>query len=219
MDLGQYHNIVQEVCMIYEMALVARPEATDEQMASLKDMIAEIAGQYEGEVLLTDDWGRKQFAQVAKNGASHGHYVYFIIKGNNKLNDEINRRTKISDDVHKILLVKLSDIDAEAEEIVKKYKTPHSKAHNGSQTDELEKGGDKDRRRFSKRKNCWFKSNSISADWKDPKTFNWLVNEFGKIQPSRVSGISRKHHRYVESAIKRARNIGLASHLSGNLTE
>ena len=59
--------------MIYEMALVARPEATDEQMASLKDMIAEIAGQYEGEVLLTDDWGRKQFAQVAKNGASHGH--------------------------------------------------------------------------------------------------------------------------------------------------
>lgn len=205
--------------MIYELALVAKPEATDVQVASLKDMIAEIASQYEGEVLLTDDWGRKQFAQVAKNGSTHGHYVYFIFRGNNKTNDEIIRKTKINDFVHKILICKLSDDDSQGAEIAKNFKSPLSKAHNGSQTDELDKGGDKGGRRFSKRKVCWFKANDITADWKDVKTFNWLLNEFGKIQPSRVSGISRKHHRFAEAAIKRARNIGLASHLAGDLTE
>ncbi len=66
---------------------------------------------------------------------------------------------------------------------------------------------------------CWFTTNKITADWKDPKTYAWLVNEFGKISPARVSGVSRKHHRWAESAIKRARNIGLISHLAGNTAE
>lgn len=205
--------------MIYELALVAKPEATEEQISSLKQMVTEVASQYEGSILLSDNWGRKQFAQVAKSGATHGTFLYFIFKGNNKIVDEINRKAGISETVHKTLIVKLSDIDAEGADLVKKFKTPLSKTHPGSVTDELERGIDKERRRFSKRKNCWFKANSITADWKDPRTYNWLLNEFGKIQPSRVTGISRKHHRYVEAAIKRARNLGLASHLSGNLTE
>lgn len=205
--------------MIYELALVAKAEATEEQIASLKNMVAETAKAYEGEVLLTDNWGRKAFAQRAKNGATHGNFLYFIVKGNNELVNEINRKAGITETLQKKLLVKLSDDDAQGADIAKKFKSPLSKSFNGSVTDELERGADKERRKFSKRKNCWFKANNITADWKDPKTYNWLLNEFGKIQPQRVTGISRKHHRYVEAAIKRARNIGIASHLSGNLTE
>ena len=75
-------------------------------------------------------------------------------------------------------------------------------------------GERRDRKRFSKGKHCFFKSNNIEANWKDPKTYSWLVNEFGKISAARVSGVSRKHQRYVTTAIKRARNLGIISHLS-----
>jgi ribosomal protein S18 len=61
---------------------------------------------------------------------------------------------------------------------------------------------------------AFFKSNNIIADWKDPKTYSWLVNEFGKISAARVSGVSRKHQRYVTTAIKRARTLGIISHIS-----
>jgi small subunit ribosomal protein S6 len=205
--------------MIYELALVAKPEATEEQLASLKDLVADVAKNYDGEVLLTDDWGKKNFAQTAKNGNTTGHYIYFIYKANNVANTELARRFKINELVHKSLTVKLGDANANAEEIVKAYKTPYSKAHTGSQTDELEKGADKDKRKFARRNTCWFKANSVTADWKDPKTYNWLINEFGKISPARVTGVSRKHHRFAEAAIKRARNIGLVSHLAGRFAE
>lgn len=204
--------------MIYELALVARPEATDEQLTSLKDMVADVAKNYDGEVLLTDDWGKKTFAQTAKNGAKTGHYIYFIYRANNEGNTELARRFKINELVHKSMTIKLGE-DDNAEALVKAYRCPYSKAHNGSQTDDLERGADKDKRRFAKRNTCWFKANQVTADWKDPKTFNWLINEFGKISPARVSGISRKHHRWAETAIKRARNIGLVSHLSNRFAE
>lgn len=205
--------------MIYELALVARPEATEEQLTSIKDMVAAVAKDFDGEVLLTDDWGKKTFAQIAKNGSRTGHYIYFIYKANNEANTELARRFKINELVHKTLTVKLTDVDADAETVLKGYRSPYSKAHAGSQTDDLEKGADKDKRKFAKRKSCWFKANNVSADWKDPKTYNWLINEFGKISPARVSGISRKHHRFAETAIKRARNIGLVSHLAGRFAE
>ncbi|OFZ28009.1 MAG: 30S ribosomal protein S18 [Bdellovibrionales bacterium RIFOXYB1_FULL_37_110] len=73
---------------------------------------------------------------------------------------------------------------------------------------------EKDRRRFARRRNCWFIARGIKADWKDPKTYMWLINEFGKISPARVSGVSTKHQRFVNSAIKRARQLNIVSHLS-----
>ena len=204
--------------MIYELAIVARSSSSEEQIDKIKDMVNQVAKDYDGEVLLTDDWGRKSFAQTAKDGAETGHYLYFIYKANSEANTELARRMKINEQVHKSLTIKLGE-EADQEAILKNYKTPYSKAHTGSQTDELDRGSDKDQRKFAKRKACWFTTNEVTADWKDPKTFSWLVNEFGKISPARVSGISRKHHRWAQSAIKRARNIGLISHVAGRTAE
>ena len=60
---------------------------------------------------------------------------------------------------------------------------------------------------------CFFKSNNIIADWKDPKTYSWLVNEFGKISAAEFLAF-QKAQRYVTTAIKRARNLGIISHIS-----
>lgn len=202
--------------MIYELALVARPSATDEQIDQIKDMVAQVAKDYEGEVLLTDDWGRKEFAQAASDGSRTGHFIYYIYKANAEANTELARRMKINEQVHKSLTVKLGE-DEESEALIKAYKTPYSKAHNGSQTDDLERSAEKDKRKFAKRRTCWFTANKVNADWKDPKTYSWLINEFGKISPARVTGLRPKYQRMATSAIKRGRCMGLISYMSNNV--
>lgn len=208
--------------MIYELALVAKSELVDEQVKALQAMVTDVVTAHDGEVLLTDDWGVKKFSQPNQRGIKTGRYVYFMFKANKENNVELNRRIGINEGVLNSLLVKVADSEAEAEALVKKYKTPFSKKYNGSIVDDLEneEGAEAgDRRKFARRKNCWFSAKGITADWKDPKTFNWLLNEFGKISPARVSGISRKHQRFANTAIKRARNIGIVSYVRGQFLE
>ncbi|MCO4792190.1 MAG: 30S ribosomal protein S18 [Bacteriovoracaceae bacterium] len=201
--------------MIYELALVAKPESSEDQVKSLTDLVTTVVTDFKGEVLLTDDWGKLRFAQPSKSGGVAGRYLYMILKSNDEgTGRELQRRFGINEDVLRHMTIKLGE-DRNQEAILKAYKCPYSKTSNGSHADEGDdKEGSKERRRFSKGKSCWFTIKDIKADWKDPKTFGWLINEFGKISPARVSGISRKHQRFADSAIKQARNIGVASYIS-----
>ena len=200
--------------MIYEIAIVAKDDLNESQLKDVSNMIHEVAKSYDGEVTIEDDWGSLKLAQPTSNGKERGRYLYFQYKANNLANVEIARRIKISEGILRYLIVRLGD-DSDLDKISKAYKTPFSKKYKGSVTDHIESEGEsnleKDRKRFSKSKACWFKAKSVTADWKDPKTYQWLLNEFGKISPARVSSISRKHQRFANAAIKRARNIGLAS--------
>lgn len=205
--------------MIYELALVAEAAIGDEKVASLNEMISAVVGEYEGEVLVQDDWGVKRMAQATSTGVEKGRFLYFIYSANSECNKEISRRLGINESVIKRLFVKLG---TEADKVVKSYKTPFSKKYNGSQTDAIEeKSGEmeKDRKKFARRKSCWFTAKSIKADWKDPATYSWLINEFGKISPARISGTSSKHQRFVTTAIKRARQVGIVSHMSNRIAE
>ncbi len=212
--------------MIYELSLVAKSELSAEQIAALQSLVQEVVKQHDGDVLIQDDWGRLRMAQRTRNGDESGHYLYFLFKANTDNNKELERRLRIRDGIVRFMIVKLGE-EKEQEKIVKGYKTPYSKHYRGSVLDEEEEGMDltedmgdgRPKKRFSRRKNCVFTEKKVKADWKDPKTYEWLVNEFGKISPCRVSGISRKHQRFVTTAIKRARQVGLASYISGSYAE
>lgn len=208
--------------MIYELSLVAKSELSDERVEKLNELVREVTAQFGGEVLIQDDWGNMTFAQPALDGTERGRFLYFMYKTSGEGNNaELSRRFKINEDVLRYMTIQLGD-DKDQEAIVKNYKCPYSKKYKGSIVEEEEDGeGDmrKERRQFARRRSCWFTAKKIKADWKDPNTYAWLINEFGKISPARVSGISRKHQRFATSAIKRARNIGLASHLSGRFAE
>lgn len=206
--------------MIYELSLVAKSELSAEEVSALQSLVHEVAKQHDGDILIQDDWGRMQFAQTSKKGHETGRYLYFLYKANSDNNKELERRLKINEGVLKSMIVKLGD-DADQDKIVKAYKTPYSKNYKGSvmDEDEEEEGEDQPQRRFSRRKNCIFTMKKVKADWKDPKTYDWLVNEFGKVSPSRVTGISRKHQRFATTAIKRARQIGLASYMSNRFAD
>lgn len=206
--------------MIYETAMVIKANTSDEEVLKFKAMVSQSITSNEGEVLVQDDWGPIRFAQATASKVEKGRYLYFVYKAHGPaVNKELERQMGISELLLKSLMVKVAE-DEDAGKFVKNLKTPYSKVYrgslvdNGDEDDEEGPDMDRERRRFSRKKSCWFTTREIKADWKDPNTYNWLVNEFGKISPNRVTGISRKHQRFVTSAIKRARQIGFASFIN-----
>lgn len=204
--------------MIYELALVAKPEATDQEVATLKGLVHEVVKAHDGEVFIEDEWGKMTLAQPTTEGIPAGHFVYFIFKANTENNKELIRRLKISETHLRHMFVALGE-ESEREAIVKAYKTPFSKTYKGSVTEKEGEEESDNPKKFARRKSCYFKANSVTANWKDPATFTWLINEFGKISAARVTGVSRKHQRFATTAIKRARQIGIASYVSNRTAE
>lgn len=193
--------------MIYELAYVLRTEATEEAQAKLAQVIKDTIGNFNGELLLEDNWGVKTFAQPTSAGISKGNYKYIIFDANGECNTEIERRLRINEDTLKFIFVRLGET-SEKDAILKNYKNP---AH---QTTEAGVDSEKERKMFSKRKSCWFSAKKTQPDWKDPSSYSWLVNEFGKISPARVTGLRPKFQRMSTTAIKRGRCMGLISYMS-----
>lgn len=196
--------------MIYEVAYALRTEANEETQKNLTEVIKTTITEIGGEVLLEDNWGVKTFAQPTENGTARGNYFYMIFKTTDEVNVELSRRLRISEDVLKFMFIVLGK-DAEQEEILKAYKNP---AHSNT---EAGQDSEKERKMFSKRKSCWFSAKKTQPDWKDPSSYSWLVNEFGKISPSRVTGLRPKYQRMATTAIKRGRCMGMISYMSNNI--
>lgn len=192
--------------MIYESAYVLRPDATEEGIKKVSEFVEAVIKEFNGEILVNDNWGVKTFAQPTENGVTKGNYFYVLYKADTTCNNELERRFKISEDVLKFMFIKLGVV-ADQEAIVKTYKNP---SHSSESTGELEK----EKKMFSKRKSCYFSAKKTSPDWKDPNSYAWLVNEFGKISPARVTGLRPKYQRMATTAIKRGRCMGLISYMS-----
>lgn len=200
--------------MIYETAYVVKHGTSEEDLTKIKSIFTDAIKAAGGETLVNDDWGVRNFAQPTVKGITNGHYLYVIFKSPGTVVNEIERRLKISEKVLKWIVVKLGD-DSQQDEIVKNYKNPN---HNNSDTREAAKL-EKERKILSKRKSCYFTLNKIEPDWKNPDTYNWFVNEFGKISAGRVTGLRPRYQRRVTKAIKRGRVMGMISYLSNEVAE
>ena len=204
--------------MIYETAFVVRPDASEEVVNQIKSSLSEAFKQFGAEVLVNDSWGVKTFAQPTESGLKKGAYHYFMYRGAGDLNAEIERRYRINENLVRFIIVKLGE-DKHQGDIVKKYKNPnHATEAQGEMDDEGGFGGDdKDKKMHSKRKSCWFSAKKTSPDWKDPKSYAWLVNEFGKISPARITGLTPTFQRRANESIKRGRNMLLISYQSNEI--
>jgi small subunit ribosomal protein S6 len=201
--------------MIYETAFVVRPDASEEVVASIKNSLSETFKEFGAEVLVNDSWGVKSFAQPTESGLKKGAYHYFMYKGAGNLNAEIERKFRINENLVRHMIIKLGN-DKDQATIVKNYKNPnHTQA--AQIDDEFAGGEEKDKKMHSKRKSCWFSASKTSPDWKDPKSYSWLVNEFGKISPARITGLTPTFQRRANEAIKRGRNMLLISYQSNDI--
>ena len=208
--------------MIYEMAYVVKPDAPEEALASVKTLIAETLKEFGGEALVNDTWGVKSFAQPYESGLKKGNFFYVMYKSQGSTNAEIERKMRINEAVVRFMIVKLGD-DAKQEAILKGYRNPNHTQAAAASTDGDEgmmmgEEGDKEKRMHSKRKSCYFSAKKQGPDWKDPKSYAWLVNEFGKISPARITGLTPKYQLRACDAIKRGRMMGLLSYVSNDIT-
>ena len=61
--------------MIYELCVVQSGDATDESVAKLTETLRSTLAEYEGEVMIQDNWGVKTFAQPTSNGKETGNFL------------------------------------------------------------------------------------------------------------------------------------------------
>lgn len=98
----------------YETTFITRAEMTDDALKALNEKIAGIVKNYQGEVVLTEDWGKRKLAYPIQK-ESRGHYTYLVYTGRGDVVHEIERNLRIQDHVLRFLSVNLDkEFDPEA---------------------------------------------------------------------------------------------------------
>ena len=91
----------------FEMVLVINPEADGEKFDSILDNINQLITGLGGEVSDVEQWGKRKLAYPIK-GLAEGNYVLTRFKMEPSRNRELEAKLKISEDVARHLLVRLS---------------------------------------------------------------------------------------------------------------
>ncbi len=198
--------------MIYETAFVLKPSCTDDVAGKMKEFISKLITDNKGEVLVNDDWGLRNFAQATSKGETKGKFYYLMFSGDGTFNTEIDRKMKLSEDVLKWITVSLGP-ESKKDSIIKTYQNPNNEV-----TDKDRIKSEKEKKISSKTRSCWFSANKTQPDWKDPSSYKWLVNEFGKITPGRATGLRPRYQTMATTAIKRARTMGMISYQSNKVS-
>jgi len=90
----------------YETTFVTRPALTDEGLKTLQDKIASVIASFAGEVVLTEDWGKRRLAYTIKK-ETRGHFTYVVYTGKGDVVHEIERNLRLNDQVIRFLTVNL----------------------------------------------------------------------------------------------------------------
>ena len=199
--------------MFYELIVLLSSKADESKMNAVKTAVTDVVVAGKGEVIVFDNWGERMLAQATESGIDRGRFLYFVYIADTESNNEIQRRLSINESVFRNMIIKL-DRHLTKEKVLKGYRNPFqsNEKENRDMDGEL-----KDRKMFSKKKSCWFTANGTVPDWKDTGSYSWMINEFGKISPARVTGLSRKMQNLANQAVKRGRVMGLVSYLSNEV--
>jgi small subunit ribosomal protein S6 len=92
----------------YELVYILSPDATEQEIADLHTQIESIVARYQGEMVKTENWGRRKLAfRIGKH--REGTYVLEVFKGSGELTKELDRRLKVIDNVIRHLCVRVDE--------------------------------------------------------------------------------------------------------------
>jgi len=92
----------------YELVYILSPDATEQAITDLHAQIESIIGRYQGELVKTENWGRRKLAyRIGKH--REGTYVLEVFKGTGELTKELDRRLKVIDSVIRHLCVRVDE--------------------------------------------------------------------------------------------------------------
>ena len=92
----------------YELVYIMSPDATEQEVTDLHTQIESIVTRYQGEMVKTENWGRRKLAfRIGKH--REGTYVLEVFNGTGELTKELDRRLKVIDSVIRHLCVRVDE--------------------------------------------------------------------------------------------------------------
>lgn len=88
----------------YETTFITRPEMTEDSLRALKDRLTGLIQSFSGEIVLTEDWGKRRLAYPIEK-ETRGQYSYLVYTGKPGVVSEIERTLRIQDHVLRYLSV------------------------------------------------------------------------------------------------------------------
>lgn len=92
----------------YETTFITRSELSDESLKSIQERLNQVVGSFGGEVVLTEDWGKKKLAYSIQK-ETRGHYTYLVYSGKPGVVHEIERNLRLQEHVLRFLTVNLEN--------------------------------------------------------------------------------------------------------------
>ncbi len=102
----------------YETTFITRSDMSEDAIKALQERLSGAIKTFGGEIVLTEDWGRKKMAYPIEN-ESRGHYTYMVYTGKGDVVQEVERNLRLNDQVIRFLTVNLAK-EFNAEEFARK---------------------------------------------------------------------------------------------------
>ncbi len=90
----------------YETTIITRNELTDEALKLIQERMGTVVAQFDGTIVLHEDWGKKKLAYPIKK-ETRGHYTYLVYNGKPGVVHEVERNLRIHEHVLRFLTVTL----------------------------------------------------------------------------------------------------------------
>jgi small subunit ribosomal protein S6 len=125
----------------YEVMYIAMPETADDDIAKLNDAIEKLIKKEGGNVVKTEDWGRRKLAYPIRK-KTEGYYVLFEIEGSGQEIAELERRMRVNDNIMRYMTVRVDEERKAADKIIAKRDKRRSNRRNaqsnfGAERDEV----------------------------------------------------------------------------------
>jgi small subunit ribosomal protein S6 len=100
-------NTIKKTYSGYETTYITRSELSDESLKVLQERLAQLVASYDGELVLTEDWGKKKLAYPIQK-ETRGQYNYLVYTGRPDVVHELERNLRLNEHVLRFLTVHLS---------------------------------------------------------------------------------------------------------------
>jgi small subunit ribosomal protein S6 len=93
----------------YETIFIAEPETPDEQVTSLVDGLSTAITEHQGDLIKTEDWGRKKLAYMVRKYQEGRFMRLEYHAGDSALPHDLERRLRMSEPVLKFMTVRIDN--------------------------------------------------------------------------------------------------------------
>jgi small subunit ribosomal protein S6 len=93
---------------VYESIFIANPSLAEDEVDRTTDLIQNVITNNGGEVVKVDKWGKRPLAYTIKK-QKEGYYILLLFNANPDVLAELDRRYKLTDQILRYNIVKISD--------------------------------------------------------------------------------------------------------------